>query len=92
MRLDFAYPVAGSTKFHFKQICDTLAAPLVEGKCTDSFETCFTPTELFKNLVKQHVKDDAIKLLDEGTGVTSTYPSEVTTLPVISGNDCPYGK
>ncbi len=93
MSLDFAYPVAGSTKFHFQQICNTLVAPLVEGKCWNSFKTCYTPAEAYANLARQLVKDDAIKLLDGGTGVTSTLDTQgVTTLPVISGNDCPFGK
>ncbi|MEM4332440.1 MAG: dockerin type I domain-containing protein [Candidatus Micrarchaeia archaeon] len=83
----------GKIDQHLIQVCNVLTSPLIEGKCKSSFETCLTSTATFKNLVRQLVLKDSVELLDKGTGVTSKLATqEVSNLPIISGDECPYGK
>ncbi|MCX8200393.1 MAG: dockerin type I domain-containing protein [Candidatus Micrarchaeota archaeon] len=78
---------------HLQQVCDVLISPLVKGKCSGAFNECYTSTETFRNLVRQLVLRDSVEMLDRGTGVASRLTSqEVSSLPIVQGDDCPYGK
>lgn len=59
--------------------------------CGSSFDKCNTDMSGFKNIVKIMIRDQAVKLIDKNTGVTSELdPSEVSKFPTVSATDiCP---
>lgn len=75
----------------WKELCPTISS-FENRPCIESFKECYTDMTAFSNLVKVLVRDDAVKLLDSGTGAASMLTStSVTTLPVVSGGTCPFG-